>query len=126
MLAAYPLAFFTGALVTDIAYVNTAQMQWANFSIWMIAGGLLGGALAAVAGIVDALANRDSPRRRPWPHSLTTLAMLALAFGNAFVHSRDAWTSVMPTGLILSTVVAVLAVVSSWLGFTLEARQDSK
>jgi uncharacterized membrane protein len=126
ILAAYPLAFFTGALVSDIAYLNTAQMQWANFSIWLIAGGLLMGALAAIAGIVDAVANRGRARtRRPWWHSVGTLLMLALALLNAFIHSRDAWTSVVPTGIILSAIVTVLALATSWSGYALEARQEA-
>ncbi len=123
ILAAYPLAFFTGALVTDIIYLNTAQMQWANFSVWLIAGGLFMGGLAAIAGIVDAVANRGrARRRRPWWHSVGTLMMLALALLNAFIHSRDAWTSVVPTGIILSVIVSVLALASSWSGYALEGR----
>jgi uncharacterized membrane protein len=43
---------------------------------------------------------------------------------NAFVHSRDAWTSVVPTGLVLSIITAVLAIVSSWIGFTLLSREE--
>ncbi len=124
ILAAYPLAFFTGALVTDIIYANTAEMQWANFSVWLITGGLLMGVLAAIAGLVDAIANRAVPRRRPWPHSIGTLLMLLLALFNAFVHSRDAWTSVVPTGLVLSALVFILALATSWLGYSLEARQE--
>lgn len=126
ILSAYPLAFFTGALVTDIAYLNTANMQWANFSVWMIAGGLLMGVLAAIVGIVDAIANRGRARaRRPWPHSVGTLLMMALALLNAFIHSRDAWTSVVPTGIILSVVVSILALATSWSGYSLQARQDA-
>lgn len=126
MLSAYPLALFTAALVSDIAYANTAQMQWANFSVWLIAGGLLMGVLAAIAGIIDAVTHRGIPRRRPWPHSIGVALMLLLALFNAFVHSRDAWTSVVPTGLTLSAIVAALAVVTSWMGYSLEARQEAK
>jgi uncharacterized membrane protein len=126
ILSAYPLAFFSGALVTDIIYANSAQMQWANFSVWLITSGLLMGVLAAIAGIVDAIANRDRPRRRPWPHSIGTILMMVLALFNAFVHSRDAWTSVVPSGLILSAIVAILALVTSWLGYSLDARQEAK
>ena len=126
ILAAYPLAFFTGALVTDIAYANTAEMQWANFSVWLIAGGLVGGALAAVAGIVDAIRHRRQPRRaRPWWHGVATIVMLVSALINVFVHSRDAWTSVVPTGLILSAIVAVLALATSWLGYSLDSRREA-
>lgn len=125
MLAAFPLALFCGALLTDIAYANTAEMQWANFSVWLITFGLAMGVLAAVAGIVDALRDRGRPRgrerqRRPWWHGVGTALMLAFALVNAFVHSRDAWTSVVPTGLILSAIVALLAIATSWQGFRMQ------
>ena len=55
ILAAYPIAFFTGAMVTDLVYAQTYEMQWANFSVWMIAAGLVMAGLAGVAGIVDAV-----------------------------------------------------------------------
>jgi len=127
ILSAYPLAFFTGALATDIIYARTAEMQWANFSIWLITGGLLTAALAAVAGIVDALRHRGRRRARlPWWHGVATVAMLVCALINAFVHSRDAWTSVVPTGLVLSAIVSVLALVTSWTGLTLMTRGEPR
>jgi len=125
ILSAYPLAFFTGALATDIIYARTAEMQWANFSIWLITGGLLMAAFAVVAGIVDALAHRGRVRRaRPWWHGVLTVVMLVFALVNAFLHSRDAWTSVVPAGLVLSAIVTVLALVTSWTGYTLQARGE--
>lgn len=123
MLAAYPLAFFSGALVTDILYVNSPQPQWSNFSIWLITFGLIMGGVAAIAGIVDAVLAWGRPRRRSWMHSLGTLLMLALALVNAFVHSRDGWTAIMPTGLILSAIVALLAVATSWIGYSITERK---
>ena len=126
ILSAFPLALFTSALVADIAYTNTANMQWANFAVWLIAGGCLGGVLAAVAGIGDALLFR---RRRHAAvaggrvHAIGTSLMLVLGIVNAFIHSRDAWTSVVPTGLVLSLIVTVLALVTSWQGFVLQARE---
>lgn len=120
ILAAYPLAGFTGALLTDIAYAETANMQWANFSVWLIAVGVMFGVLAALAGIVDALGGRDRRRRRPIWHGVATGAMLALAILNGFVHSRDGWTSVVPTGLALSVVVSILALATAWSGYALE------
>lgn len=117
LLAAFPLAFFTAAFLTDLTYVNTAEMMWANFSIWLITGGLIMGVLAAVAGIVDFVRNRGARRApRPWLHSLLNVLVLVLGTFNAFVHSRDAWTSVVPTGITLSAIVAVLVIFSSWTG----------
>lgn len=129
ILSAFPLAFFTGALVTDIVYANSTNMMWSNFSVWQITFGLVGGVLAAVAGIVDAVVHRG--RRRPRRegaaiHNLLSIFTLAFALVNAFVHSRDAWTSVVPTGLVLSAVTTLLAFASSWFGFVLLAREGSR
>lgn len=123
ILAAYPTACFTGAFLTDIAYVWTDQMQWANFSAWLITAGLVMGALAAIAGIVELFARRAVQLERPWMHSLGNLAVLLLSFVNILVHSRDAYTSVMPEGLILSGIVAVLVLITSWSGTALVYRQ---
>lgn len=126
ILSAYPLAFFTAAFVADIAYANSAQMQWANFAVWLIAGGLLMGVLAAIAGIVDALLYKGAHRRGSWPHSIGVALMMILALFNVLIHSRDAWTSVVPMGILLSGIVSVLALVTSWMGFSLEARQEAR
>ncbi|WP_242140396.1 MULTISPECIES: DUF2231 domain-containing protein [unclassified Sphingomonas] len=123
VLAAFPLAFFTTAFVTDLTYVNTAEMMWANFSVWLITGGLIMGVLAAIAGIVDFARNRRARRApRPWFHSLLNIVVLVLGTVNAFIHSRDAYTSVMPTGILLSAIVAVLVIVSSWTGTSVAHR----
>lgn len=124
ILSAYPLAFFTGALIADITYANTAQMQWSNFAIWLITGGLIFGVLAVIAGIVDATMNKGASNRRPWPHSVGVLLMMICALINAFIHSRDAWTSVVPVGLALSVIVTLLALATSWMGYSLGSRQE--
>ena len=117
ILSAYPIACFTGAFLTDLAYAATYEMQWANFSAWLIVVGLMMGVLAGVAGLVEAVLTRKSPRRRlGWRHGLGNLLVLALSLWNAFVHSRDAYTSVMPLGITLSAIVAVLVVLTSWWG----------
>jgi len=125
ILSAYPIACFTGAFLTDCAYVASAEMQWANFSAWLIVAGLVMGVVAGIAGVVDFIANRRVRRRRSgWLHGLGNGLVMLLALLNAFVHSRDAYTSVMPWGIFLSAVVAVLVLVTSWLGTrqTMEAR----
>jgi uncharacterized membrane protein len=38
LLLAFPVALFTFALLTDIAYLQTAEIQWSNFSSWLIVG----------------------------------------------------------------------------------------
>lgn len=117
MLAAFPLAFFVAAFFSDWAYANSANMQWANFSVWLITGGVIMAMIAAIVGIFDVLVVRDVARRRSSLHSILTIVMLVTAIINGFVHSRDGWTSVVPTGIILSAITAVLVLVTSWLGY---------
>jgi uncharacterized membrane protein len=123
MLVPFPIACFVGALLTDIAYAATANMMWANFSAWLLTVGLIIGVLAAIAGVIDFLSNRLIRSQRPaWPHMLGNLLVLVLSTFNVFVHSRDAWTSVVPTGLVLSAIVALILPVTGWLGWSMVYR----
>ena len=124
MLIPFPLACFAGGLLADLTYWGTAEMMWADFSAWLISAGLVLGVLAAIVGLIDFIAHRHERTTAPaWPHALGTVVLLVLALLNTFIHSRDAWTSVVPTGLILSALTVAAALVTGWLGFVLERRQ---
>ena len=115
-LASFPIACFTCALVTDIAYVQTTNVLWADFSAWLLAVGMAGGVVAAITGFVSLLADRRNRTQRfPWPIVIGSLLVLVLALFNNLVHSRDAWTSVMPTGLALSAVTVLVMLATAWL-----------
>jgi uncharacterized membrane protein len=123
MLVPIPIACFIGALVTDIAYWASAEMMWADFSSWFLVVGFIFGVLAAFAGLTDFLTNRLIRSRAPaWPHLLGNLVVLILAFFNALIHTRDAWTSVVPTGIILSIVTVLILPITGWLGWALVYR----
>jgi uncharacterized membrane protein len=117
MLTPVPIVCFIGALATDIAYAVTAEMMWADFSSWLLAVGFIGGVLAAIAGLIDFLGNRLIRQEAPaWPHLIGNLLVLVLAFLNNLIHTRDAYTSVVPTGLILSVLTVLVMPVTIWLG----------
>jgi uncharacterized membrane protein len=123
LLVPFPIVCFTGALLTDIAYARTADIMWSNFSAWLLAAGIIMGVLAALAGMIDFIGNRRVRAQKPaWPHLLGNLVVLALALWNNFIHSRDAWTSVVPTGLVLSALTVALMLVTAWLGSSLVYR----
>jgi uncharacterized membrane protein len=123
MLVPFPIVCFVGAFATDLAYWRTADMQWANFSAWLLAAGLVFGVLAALAGLTDFLSHRRVRAQKPaWAHMLGNELVLGLSLVNAFVHSRDAWTSVVPTGLILSGLVVLILCVTGWLGWAMVYR----
>jgi len=124
MLVPFPIVCFMGALATDIACCVTAQMMWADFSAWLLLIGVIMGLLAAVAGAIDVFGNRLIRTQTPaWPHMLGNLLVLLLSAFNAFVHTRDAWTSIVPTGLILSVIVVLILPVTGWLGWEMGYRR---
>jgi len=110
VLLSFPVALFTIALFTDITYLRTAEVQWTNFSSWLIVGALLFGGIALAWSLILAIR---------WRTARLYVLLLALAWMaglvNAFQHSRDAWSSVGTTGLILSILSAAFAIAASWL-----------
>ena len=118
MLVPIPIACFVGALFTDIAYVASAEIMWANFSAWLLLVGIVFGVLAAIAGLADFLGNRLVRAQTPaWPHLIGNAVALILAVINLLIHTRDAWTSVWPTGLVLSAITVLILPVTGWLGW---------
>lgn len=119
LLVQFPAVCFVAALLTDIAYYKTALFTWETFSIWLIAGGCVAAGLAGIVGLIVFCSDRRvRTARLAWPHALASLLALVLAIVNAFVHSRDGWTAVVPDGLTLSVVVVVLMVLITWMGWT--------
>ena len=124
MLAAVPMVCFIGALLTDIVYAGSPQMQWTNFSAWLITGGLVFGLLAAIVGVFDYfLAWRGFHSSSANLHLVLILTAYVVELFNIFVHSRDAYTSVVPMGLTLSAIAVALLVIASWLGAGLPYRR---
>lgn len=117
MLVPFPIACFTLALLTDIAYWRTSNLMWLHFSEWLLFAGLVLGVVAAVAGAIDFLASSEIRAQAPaWPHAIGNLIALILAFVNNLVHTGDGWTAVMPYGLILSALTVLILLVTGWLG----------
>lgn len=124
----FPTACFVGTLLTDIAYWKTANMQWANFSIWMLAFGLLMAGFAIVAGIIDAVMGwRLAGGRRPaFVHVIGNIVVIALELLNAFIHSRDAYTSVVPEGILLSLFSVIILSLTGWWGHETAYRAEAR
>ncbi|MBC3345147.1 hypothetical protein HU811_00685 [Pseudomonas sp. SWRI196] len=116
ILLAGTVPLFLGALLSDIAYYKTYQIQWSNFASWLIAGGLVLAGLALLFALVNLLrADRKAGRVVMYPVLLLVTWVLGLV--NAFEHAKDAW-AVMPMGLVLSVIVTLLACVTAWTGLT--------
>lgn len=121
MLVSFSAAYFAGALVTDLAYWHIPDVLWERFSIWLITAGLIMAGLAAIAYLIDLAGGRQIDRPA-WPRVIGYALAVLLSLINAFVHSRDGYTAVVPTGLMLSGLVVVVLLLTSFVGIVLANR----
>jgi uncharacterized membrane protein len=118
ILVSFSAAYFAGALVTDLVYWQIPDVLWERFSIWLIVAGLIMAGVAAIAYVIDLAGGRqiDTPA---WPRVVGYALAVLLSLMNAFVHSRDGYTAVVPTGLMLSGLVIVVLLLTAWVGMAL-------
>lgn len=113
-LLAGTVPLFLGALLSDVVYYRTFEIQWTIFASWLIAGGLVFGGLAILFALVG-LFRAANKGGRPLAYLLLLIATWVLGFINALEHAKDAW-AVMPLGLVLSVIVTLLACVATGVG----------
>lgn len=112
------------AFASDILYWQTLLFQYSNASGWLLAGGLVLALLAAVAFVIDLVRRRVG--QVAWLRFAGLAVAVLLGTLDAFVHSRDSYTTVIPEGLALSGVVTViLLAVGLGGGWSLASRRVS-
>jgi uncharacterized membrane protein len=121
LLVSFSAAYFAGALLTDLAYWKIPDVLWERFSIWLVTAGLIMAGLATIAYVIDLAGGRqiDAPA---WPRVVGYALAVLLSLMNAFVHSRDGYTAVVPMGLTLSGLVVVVLTLTAWVDLTLSNR----
>jgi uncharacterized membrane protein len=123
MLVPIPIVCFVATLITDIVYWQTAAMLWADMSAWLLLVGLIVSLFAAPAGMIDFFGDpRIRKLRAAWIHGAGNVTALILSIFNCLIHTRDAYTSVVPSGLILSALVVLILLVTGWNGWALVYR----
>jgi uncharacterized membrane protein len=107
---------YVGAVLSDLAYTNSYEIQWSNFAAWLLAGAMVLTGLTLAWGLIDFL---RAPRRLGWPllYALLVLAVFVVGLLDCFVHAKDAW-AVMPDGLVLSVIVALVAIAAAAVGLS--------
>jgi uncharacterized membrane protein len=120
ILVPFPITCFTGAFVTDLVYWRTAAVLWETFSDWLITAGLIMAGFAIIAFVIDLVGGKH--RALAWPQAVGYALAVLLSLINVFVHSRDAYTAVVPTGLMLSGLVVVILLFTGWADRALVSR----
>jgi uncharacterized membrane protein len=118
MLIVLPLGLFIAAVVFDALYLWRGAVAFATVGYWNIAGGIVGGLLAAVFGLIDwvAIPAGTRAKRLGLLHGGGNV-LVVLAFALVW-WNRSAAPDVLPTTNIFLLEVGALLVgsVAGWLG----------
>lgn len=109
-----PIICFIGALITDIVYSRAPEMMWLDFSTWLLLAGLIAGGVAGVVLIVGLIRAGRARTGALTLHFLLLLAAWIVEVFNSFIHARDGWTAVVPSGIVLSIVATLLSLLAGW------------
>lgn len=123
LLLAFPVALFPAALVADIAYLNTAVIQWTNFAQWLNAGADFFTGLVLAWTLLASAVGRKSASV---VYTGTLAALLVLGVINAFQHGKDGWASVGTLGLVLSVLCTLLALAAGFVAYSGLGTQEAR
>jgi uncharacterized membrane protein len=123
MLLPFPLALWVFSFICDVIYQFSGDGIWPLLAKFTLAGGIIGGVLAAVPGIIDWLAikSREVKRIANWHARLNIIALLifAASFYLRIKYGRQMVGGSLTIPTILSGIGVLLISVSGWLGGSL-------
>jgi uncharacterized membrane protein len=124
MFVPFPIVFFVSTFLVDVAFLRTGDRAWALAAMWLLGAGLVGAALAALAGLTDFLGDgRIRAIKDAWLHMIGNVAAVLLEAVNLYLRwSGGAEATVAPAGVVLSGVVVALLLFNGWKGWELVYR----
>ena len=120
MLIPFPIALWTTSFAVDVLFYFYRHNSLPLISKFMIAAGCLGAIAAAVPGIIDWLAIKDSQVKRVanWHARLNIIALIVFTGSLYFrMNAGSPWVGKhLKIPVLLSLLGVVLIGISGWLG----------
>ncbi|MEQ9811944.1 MAG: DUF2231 domain-containing protein [Azospirillaceae bacterium] len=117
MSVAFPVALTFCALGADLFYWWTGDPFWARAALWAAGTGFLFGMVAAFSGTAELLFVRGiRVRAAPWTHAILAVTLLGLLGANWGSRLASYEAAVLPYGLLLSGLSAIMVVFTGWHG----------
>ena len=123
MLIPFPIVLFISTFVADLVYWKTASAAWAEATPWLLGGGLIMAALAAVMGLIDVTGDQQVRQlSTAWWHAGANVVVVVVELINWFLRYTQGSSAVLPTGIVLSAVVTAILLFTGWMGWELVYR----
>jgi len=115
MLVPFPIAFFVGALISDIISHWGDPIFWPRMSVVLIGLGIVGALLAAVFGFIDYLTAplSEGAKKTATTHLTLNLIVVVIFVIAFFVRFGDATSTI---GYVLTVLGILVLFVSGYLG----------
>jgi uncharacterized membrane protein len=121
MLIPFPIALWVFSLVADVIFVWRGNPVWKDYiAFYTLLGGIIGGAVAAVPGLIDwmSLTDKTVVKTANWHARLNVIALLIFA-GSLYLRTTSGSSLVSGSytiPLALSVLGVILISISGYLG----------
>lgn len=123
MMIPYPVAFLTGAVLTDLAARSTSDPFWARASRWLLGAGVVSGLAAGAVGAIDYFTIRRAREKNVGKlHAYGNPVAIGLAAASLYARRGSGDEAPNGTALGLSAATAALVGVTGWAGAELSYR----
>lgn len=124
ILVSFPITFFTGALLADLAHHFTGNVTYSDIAYYMHIAGVFSAPIAAVPGVLDYLLTvppNSSGKKRAAKHGITNSIMIVIFIIALFIRNNGDNEI-----LLMGTEAAGLAlmITAAWWGGTLIYRNQ--
>lgn len=117
MSVAFPIALTFCTFGADLLYWWTGEEFWARAALWAAGTGFFFGMAAGVSGTAELLLVPGIRSRAPaWTHFIIAVMLLSLLGANWGYRMQGYVEAVLPYGILLSALSAVVVSVTGWHG----------
>jgi uncharacterized membrane protein len=112
----FPIALVFGTLAVDVFYWFTADPFWLRVGLWTSGTAFAAGVAAGLVGTAELLLVPGIRARvASWAHGIAAITLISVAGANWGLRLIDPQV-VLPQGLLLSVLAAILTGVAGWHG----------
>ena len=117
LLITIPIGFFVATFLFDLLFWFTRDQTFATGALWLLGGGLVGAALAAVTGLIDFTGDsRIRAQSDAWQHAIGNVIMVLVQLFSFYQRYRYGAAAVVPLGLSLSLLAVLIMLFTGWKG----------
>ncbi|MDO8863426.1 DUF2231 domain-containing protein [Haliea sp. E1-2-M8] len=117
MLIHFPVAALMALVATDLAFIFSNDYFWARAGLWLAGAGALGGWVSGLVGLIDlTTVARIRCLINAWCHAILAVMLLSLATLNWLLRIDAPELRILPWGIYISLLTALLIAMTGILG----------